>query len=84
MIILLPSSSRKYEYPFSRNIRPFDPAKALPRHRPGLAYDSRNNLERTRITCPQSVAAIIQLVQDGFGVAAILNLFVSSNYIEAL
>ncbi|MES2264588.1 MAG: LysR family transcriptional regulator [Pseudomonadota bacterium] len=35
-------------------------------------------LEQTRITCSPSVAAIVQLVKDGYGVAAIPSLFVSS------
>ncbi|SFU56646.1 LysR family transcriptional regulator [Pseudoduganella namucuonensis] len=34
-------------------------------------------LEQTRITCSPSVAAIVQLVKDGYGVAAIPSLFVS-------
>ena len=34
-------------------------------------------LERTRITCSPSVAAIVQLVRDGYGVAAIPSLFVA-------
>ena len=33
-------------------------------------------LEQTRITCSPSVAAIVQLVKDGYGVAAIPSLFV--------
>ena len=33
-------------------------------------------LEQTRITCSPSVAAIVQLVRDGYGVAAIPGLFV--------
>ncbi|MET0265253.1 MAG: LysR family transcriptional regulator [Duganella sp.] len=33
-------------------------------------------LEQTRITCSPSVAAIVQLVRDGYGVAAIPSLFV--------
>lgn len=33
-------------------------------------------LEQTRITCSPSVAAIVQLVRDGYGVAAIAGLFV--------
>jgi DNA-binding transcriptional LysR family regulator len=37
-------------------------------------------LEQTRITCSPSVAAIVQLVQDGYGIAAIPSLFVS-NYL---
>jgi DNA-binding transcriptional LysR family regulator len=43
-----------------------------------LANLSAVPLEQTRITCSPSVAAIIQLVKDGFGVAAIPWLFVSS------
>lgn len=35
-------------------------------------------LEQTRITCSPSVAAIVQLVKDGYGVAAIPSLFVAS------
>jgi DNA-binding transcriptional LysR family regulator len=35
-------------------------------------------LETTRITCSPSVAAIVQLVRDGYGVAAIPSLFVTS------
>jgi DNA-binding transcriptional LysR family regulator len=35
-------------------------------------------LEETRITCSPSVAAIVQLVRDGYGVAAIPSLFVAS------
>ena len=35
-------------------------------------------LEQTRITCSPSVAAIVQLVKDGYGVAAIPSLFVSA------
>jgi DNA-binding transcriptional LysR family regulator len=35
-------------------------------------------LEDTRITCSPSVAAIVQLVKDGYGVAAIPSLFVTS------
>lgn len=46
-----------------------------------LANLSAVPLEHTRITCSPSVAAIIQLVKDGFGVAAIPWLFVSS-YLE--
>lgn len=34
-------------------------------------------LEQTRITCSPSVAAIVQLVRDGYGVAAIPSLFVA-------
>ncbi|TFW23735.1 LysR family transcriptional regulator [Duganella callida] len=34
-------------------------------------------LEQTRITCSPSVAAIVQLVKDGYGVAAIPSLFVA-------
>lgn len=34
-------------------------------------------LEQTRITCSPSVAAIVQLIKDGYGVAAIPSLFVS-------
>src|SRR5476649_2970550 len=33
-------------------------------------------LDQTRITCSPSVAAIVQLVKDGYGVAAIPSLFV--------
>ncbi|HAT30109.1 MAG TPA: LysR family transcriptional regulator [Janthinobacterium sp.] len=39
-------------------------------------------LEQTRITCSPSVAAIVQLVKDGYGVAAIPSLFVST-FLEA-
>ncbi|MBA5638577.1 LysR family transcriptional regulator [Duganella sp. LX20W] len=39
-------------------------------------------LEQARITCSPSVAAIVQLVKDGYGVAAIPSLFVSS-YLES-
>lgn len=39
-------------------------------------------IEQTRITCSPSVAAIVQLVKDGYGVAAIPSLFVSS-YLES-
>jgi len=42
-----------------------------------LANRSATSLERTRITCSPSVATIIQLVRDGFGIAAIPSLFVS-------
>jgi len=42
-----------------------------------LAHLNAMPPEQTRITCSPSVAAIIQLVQDGFGVAAIPSLFVS-------
>lgn len=35
-------------------------------------------IEQTRITCSPSVAAIVQLIKDGYGVAAIPSLFVSS------
>lgn len=38
-------------------------------------------VESTRITCSPSVAAIVQLVKDGYGVAAIPGLFVS-DYLE--
>jgi DNA-binding transcriptional LysR family regulator len=44
-----------------------------------LANLSGMPLEQTRITCSPSVAAIIQLIKDGFGVAAIPWLFVSSH-----
>jgi DNA-binding transcriptional LysR family regulator len=37
---------------------------------------------QTRITCSPSVAAIVQLVKDGYGVAAIPSLFVTS-YLES-
>lgn len=36
-------------------------------------------LEQTRITCSPSVAAIVQLIKDGYGVAAIPSLFVVSS-----
>jgi DNA-binding transcriptional LysR family regulator len=39
-------------------------------------------LEQTRITCSPSVAAIVQLVKDGYGIAAIPSLFVS-NYLDS-
>jgi len=39
-------------------------------------------IEQTRITCSPSVAAIVQLVKDGYGVAAIPGLFVS-NYLDS-
>lgn len=38
-------------------------------------------IEQTRITCSPSVAAIVQLIKDGYGVAAIPGLFVNS-YLE--
>jgi DNA-binding transcriptional LysR family regulator len=44
-----------------------------------LANLSAVPLEQTRITCSPSVAAIIQLIRNGFGVAAIPWLFVSSH-----
>ncbi|MFC3110772.1 LysR family transcriptional regulator [Undibacterium arcticum] len=37
---------------------------------------------KTRITCSPSVAAIVQLVKDGYGIAAIPSLFVTS-YLES-
>jgi DNA-binding transcriptional LysR family regulator len=36
-------------------------------------------IEKTRITCSPSVAAIVQLVKDGYGVAAIPSLFVNAD-----
>jgi DNA-binding transcriptional LysR family regulator len=39
-------------------------------------------ISQTRITCSPSVAAIVQLVKDGYGVAAIPSLFVES-YVES-
>lgn len=36
-------------------------------------------IEQTRITCSPSVAAIVQLINDGYGVAAIPSLFVRAN-----
>jgi DNA-binding transcriptional LysR family regulator len=35
-------------------------------------------IEQTRITCSPSVAAIVQLIRDGYGVAAIPSLFVNA------
>lgn len=43
-----------------------------------MAHLSAIPLEQTRITCSPSVAAIVQLVKDGYGVAAIPSLFVSA------
>ncbi|KWZ39961.1 LysR family transcriptional regulator [Burkholderia savannae] len=42
-----------------------------------LAQEVGMPIEQTRITCSPSVAAIIQLVRDGYGVAAIPGLFVA-------
>ena len=46
-----------------------------------MAHLAAVPLEQTRITCSPSVAAIVQLVKDGYGVAAIPSLFVS-NYLD--
>jgi DNA-binding transcriptional LysR family regulator len=54
------------------------PHRALEEIVTKLANHSTTSLERTRITCSPSVATIIQLVRDGFGIAAIPNLFVSN------
>ncbi|NRR33960.1 LysR family transcriptional regulator [Oxalobacteraceae bacterium] len=43
-----------------------------------MAHLAAVPLEQTRITCSPSVAAIVQLVKDGYGVAAIPSLFVSA------
>ncbi|TKC87961.1 LysR family transcriptional regulator [Trinickia terrae] len=42
-----------------------------------LARQAGVPIEQTRITCSPSVAAIVQLVRDGYGVAAIPGLFVA-------
>ncbi|MFZ4875593.1 LysR family transcriptional regulator [Janthinobacterium sp. Mn2066] len=44
-----------------------------------MAHLTMVPLEQTRITCSPSVAAIVQLVKDGYGVAAIPSLFVASH-----
>lgn len=53
------------------------PQRALEEIVSQLASLSGVPLEHTRITCSPSVAAIVQLVKDGYGVAAIPGLFVS-------
>jgi len=42
-----------------------------------LARQENMRPEQTRITCSPSVAAIVQLVRDGYGVAGIPSLFVA-------
>ena len=44
-----------------------------------LASQAGIPIEQTRITCSPSVAAIVQLIKDGYGVAAIPSLFVRAN-----
>jgi DNA-binding transcriptional LysR family regulator len=43
----------------------------------GLARKEKMQVEQMRITCSPSVAAIVQLVRDGYGVAGIPGLFVA-------
>jgi DNA-binding transcriptional LysR family regulator len=47
-----------------------------------LANQTGTPIGQTRITCSPSVAAIVQLIHDGYGVAAIPSLFVS-NYLQS-
>lgn len=53
------------------------PQRALEEIVAKLANLAAIPIEQTRITCLPSVAAIVQLVKDGYGVAAIPGLFVS-------
>ena len=70
--------NRVLQFPILTFGRGTMPHRALEEIVTQLANHSATSLERTRITCSPSVTTIIQLVQDGFGVAAIPNLFVRS------
>lgn len=58
------------------------PQRVLEEMIANLANQAGIPVTQTRITCSPSVAAIVQLVKDGYGVAAIPSLFVTS-YLES-
>ncbi len=71
---------RVLEHPILTFGRGTAPQRMLEEIVESLANQVGIPLEQTRITCSPSVAAIVQLVQDGYGIAAIPSLFVS-NYL---
>jgi DNA-binding transcriptional LysR family regulator len=70
--------NRVLQFPILTFGRGTTPHRALEEIVTKLANHSTTSLERTRITCSPSVATIIQLVRDGFGIAAIPKLLVKS------
>jgi len=73
---------RVLEFPVLTFGRGTAPQRMLEEIVESLASQTGVPLEQTRITCSPSVAAIVKLVQDGYGVAAIPSLFVS-NYLAS-
>lgn len=73
---------RVLQHPILTFARGTAPQRALDEIVANLANQEDIPLAQTRITCSPSVAAIVKLVKDGYGIAAIPGLFVS-DYLES-
>jgi DNA-binding transcriptional LysR family regulator len=73
---------RVLEWPILTFGRGTTPQRMLTEIVETLANQAGVPIEQTRITCSHSVAAIIQLIRDGYGVAAIPSLFVA-DYLDS-
>ena len=68
---------RALEFPFLTFGRGTAPQRVLEEIVENLAAQASIPLSEARMTCSPSVAAIVQLVRDGYGIAAIPSLFVT-------